>query len=189
MRVIKVFKTLLADRPTIERKYHNPDEPFDAYSIFNYSGYECDKLTGLSNTEIKENMPALAKKYKDLPHPVAKALYVKYVLENTQIDINESDYFITLHACTRIGNKAFKIDWYNEILDEKPEIRQILKDFNDSGTVAIWPDFDHVVPDFNSLLHLGFSGIRERARKYKAQHKQNGTLTEEKRVFFEGIEI
>ena len=184
-----MFKNLLKDRPIIERKYHNPDEPFNAYDRFGYVGYECDKSTGLSNDEIKANLDGLAKKYKNLPHPVAKALYVKYVLENTQIDVNESDYFITLRAITRIGKHHFQDCWYNEILEKSPELRKSMKDFNESGAIAIWPDFDHVVPDWDSLMKLGFTGIRQRARKYKKIHEEDGTLTEEMSAFFEGIEI
>ncbi len=184
-----MFKTLSYDRPTIERKYHDPEKPFDAYKRFNYNGYECDSNTGLTNDEIKANLSELSNKLSDLPHPVAKANAVKYVLENTRIDINESDYFITLYSCNRLALCSTLKKWKTEKFSEIPEISAIMDDFNKSGAVAVWPDFDHVVPDWQSLLELGFAGIRERARKYKKQHSENGTLTDDVEAFFEGIEI
>lgn len=57
----------------------------------------------------------------------------------------------------------------------------------DSGSVVIWPDFDHVVPDWKSILSLGFSGILGRVKEYKSLHEQNGTLDENKRGIFDGI--
>ena len=53
----------------------------------------------------------------------------------------------------------------------------------------IWTDYDHVVPDWKSLMELGFQGILERAKMYRNKHIQNETMTEEMAAFFEGIEI
>jgi hypothetical protein len=64
-----------------------------------------------------------------------------------------------------------------------------MDDLNASGAIAIWPDFDHVVPDWASLVELGFVGIRERARDYRRAHEGKGELTEKQKAFFDGIEI
>ncbi|MCQ2754067.1 MAG: hypothetical protein MJ231_03365 [bacterium] len=184
-----MFKTLNNDRATIERKYHNSGEPFDALKRFNYNGYECDSSTGLTNDEIKVNVEILSQKMSDLPHPVAKANIIKYVLENTRIDINQSDYFITLYCCNRLAINSVLYRWNDEKFSKMPEISEIMNDFNDSGAVAMWPDFDHVVPDWQSLLELGFVGIRERARKYRKLHEEKGTLTKDVEAHFDGIEV
>jgi hypothetical protein len=33
-----------------------------------------------------------------MPHPIAKAQAVAYVLDNTRIDVNARDYYIGLHS-------------------------------------------------------------------------------------------
>ena len=47
----------------------------------------------------------------------------------------------------------------------------------------------HVVPDWNSLLTLGFSGIVERVKSYRQKHAEGGTLTDEAGAYFDGMEI
>ena len=48
-----------------------------------------------------------------------------------------------------------------------------MHDMNESGAIAIWPDFDHVVPDWDAILDLGFSGLKKRAEEYKDLHRKN----------------
>ena len=72
------------DRKFIENKYHKTDEPFNPYARMAYHGYGYDKSTGLEDEEIRDGLAKLYEKTKDLPHPVAKAYAVKYVLENTK---------------------------------------------------------------------------------------------------------
>lgn len=64
-----------------------------------------------------------------------------------------------------------------------------MHDMNESGAIAIWPDFDHVVPDWDAILDLGFSGLKKRAEEYKDLHRKNETLTPETEAFFDGIII
>ncbi len=64
-----------------------------------------------------------------------------------------------------------------------------MRDMNVSGAITIWPDFDHVVPDWDSILGLGFPGLKKRAEEYKELHRKNNTLTPEKEAFFDGIII
>ncbi len=54
--------------------------------------------------------------------------------------------------------------------------------------MAIWPDFDHVIPNWDSLLELGFSGLLERTKMYHNDKKKSG-ITPEQDAFYEGIEI
>ncbi len=178
------------DRSFIENKYHKTDEPFNPYSRMAYHGYDFDKSTGLEDEEIKDGLSRLYEKTKDLPHPVAKAYAVKYVLENTKIDINEHDLFVGLWSVNRLANPVTLNKWNDEVFETiLPEVKQKMNDMNESGAVAIWPDFDHVVPDWDSILCLGFSGLKKRAEEYKELHKARGTLTPETEAFFDGIII
>ena len=178
------------DRSFIENKYHKTDEPFNPYSRMAYHGYDFEKSTGLEDEEIKDGLSKLYEKTKDLPHPVAKAYAVKYVLENTKIDINEHDLFVGLWSVNRLANSVTLNKWNAEVFETiLPEVKQKMNDMNESGAVAIWPDFDHVVPDWDAILCLGFPGLKKRAEEYKELHKARGTLTPETEAFFDGIII
>lgn len=178
------------DRSFIENKYHKTDEPFNPYSRMAYHGYDFDKSTGLEDEEIKDGLSKFYEKTKDLPHPVAKAYAVKYVLENTKIDINEHDLFVGLWSVNRLANSVTLNKWNAEVFETiLPKVKQKMNDMNESGAVAIWPDFDHVVPDWDAILCLGFPGLKKRAEKYKELHKARGTLTPETAAFFDGIII
>ena len=178
------------DRSFTENKYHKTDEPFNPYSRMAYHGYDFDKSTGLEDEEIKDGLSKLYEKTKDLPHPVAKAYAVKYVLENTKIDINEHDLFVGLWSVNRLANSVTLNKWNAEVFETiLPKVKQKMNDMNESGAVAIWPDFDHVVPDWDAILKLGFPGLKKRAEEYNELHKARGTLTPETAAFFDGIII
>ena len=176
------------DRKTIENKHHIKGEKFNPYIRMAYHGYEYDKTTGKDDGEITDGLKKLYDSIKDLPHPQAKAYAVKYVLENTRIDINEHDWFVGFYSVNRLADRITSDRWYNEIFAcVIPETDALMKDMNNSGAVSIWPDFDHVVPDWDSVLLLGFPGLMKRALFYRSRHEANGTLTESAKAFFDGI--
>ena len=168
------------DRKFIENKYQKTDEPFNPYARMAYHGYDYDNSTGLEDEEIKEGLSRLSEKIKTLPHPIAKAYAVKYVLENTKIDINEHDFFVGFWSVNRLANCITQDKWNEEVFNNiLPELKDKMHDMNESGAIAIWPDFDHVVPDWDAILDLGFPGLKKRAEEYKEQHIKNSTLTPE----------
>ena len=152
-----------------------------------YHGYDYDETTGLSDEGICELLLALDPQISHLPHPVAKAKALALVLENTRIDVNEHDYFVGIYSWNRLADCITLTKWKNEVFSgELADVDALMKDMNASGAVSIWPDFDHVVPDWDSLLRLGFPGLRQRARDYRAKL---GTLTPRQEAFFDGIEL
>lgn len=178
------------DRKFIENKYHMTNEPFNPYNRMAYHGYDYDVSTGMGDDEIKEGLKNLYEKIKDLPHPIAKAYAVKYTLDNTRIDVNEHDYFVGFYSVNRLASAIGQWKWYGEVFDKIiPKTKALIDDMNNSGAVTVWPDFDHVVPDWNSLLTLGFSGIVERVKSYRQKHAEGGTLTDEAAAYFDGMEI
>lgn len=178
------------DRYHIERKYHDPDKEFDAFQRMAYHGIGYIEESGLDDAELLKGLEELSKNTENLPHPISRAMAIKYVLENERVYINEHDYFVGLYSLKRLANSVTFSKWEAE--SRALRVQQLVQqagDFNNSGAVMIWTDYDHVVPDWKSLMELGFSGIRERARVYKEQHKKNNTLDDEMAAFFEGIEI
>lgn len=185
-----MFKTFDADRSTIERKYHNPQEPFEPLHRMQYHGYEYDPSTGLDDEQIRAGLQKLDHEIGHLPHPIVKAKAVAYVLENTRIDVNEHDYFVGFYSWGRLASDITLTKWKKELFTDKlPEIDRMMKDYNASGAITIWPDFDHVVPDWDSLVKLGFTGIRDRARRFRKLHEEKAPLTQAQESYFDGIEI
>lgn len=185
-----MFKTFNEDRKFIERKYHNPEESFDPYVRMKYHGSGYDEKSGLEDKSILEGLKKLQDEISSLPHPVARALAVKYVLENERLYINEHDYFVGFYSLNRLADSVTFDTWNQEVQTKRnPKLRELDQNFNESGAVAIWADYDHVVPDWDSLMKLGFPGILERAEKYKTQRMGMGVLTNEQIAYFEGIRI
>ena len=172
------------------QKYHDPKKPFNPYKRMQYHGYAYDPATGMSEEEIVLGLDALEATLAPLPHPVAKARAIEYVLKNTRIDVNEHDYFIGLETWGRVIGKTTVLKWKDEVFSTRfSETEEEIRHLKDSGALAIAPDFDHVVPDWDALMTLGFSGIRRRAREYRAMHEATRALTEEEIAFFDGIEL
>lgn len=185
-----MMTTFKEDRKWIERKYHNPDEPFDPYSRMRYHGVGYEETSGLDDAGILEGLKNLQPVLAGLPHPVAKAQAIRYVLEKERLYVNEHDYFVGFYSLNRLANTVTSDIWNQEAYEmRRPELKLLDQLFNESGAVAIWPDYDHVVPDWESLMKLGFRGILERAQKYEQQRKETGTLTSEQEAYFEGIKI
>lgn len=178
------------DRIYIENKYHKTNEPFNPHERMAYHGYDFDKTTGMEDEEIVQGLENLYEGIKNLPHPVIKAQAVKYVLDHTKIDVNEHDLFVGFWSVNRLANCITSDKWNKDVFENiLPAVDEKMKDMSQSGAVGIWPDFDHVVPDWDSVLGLGFSGLLKRAEQYKEQHRKSGTLTPETEAVFEGIII
>lgn len=178
------------DREWIENKYHRTDEPFDPLNRMAYHGIGYAEETGMDDEEILTGLKMLQPSLSTMPHPVARAMAIKYVLETERLYINEHDCFVGLYSLGRLANSVTSNVWQGET--QKKRDPATLKNaglFNESGAVANWTDYDHVVPDWESLMRLGFTGVKERAQKYRKKHLEDGTLTEEMAAFFDGIAI
>ncbi|MBE6572544.1 MAG: hypothetical protein E7656_09890 [Ruminococcaceae bacterium] len=184
-----MFKTLLADRETIENKYHLQSEPFDHFNRMYYHGYDYDPTTGMDDDELKQKLAEYAKTIEHLSHPVIKAKLFEFVLDNTRIDVNEHDYFIGLYSWGRVISPHTVHKWAGELNDKLKSDTTLMQDYNKAGVCYGWLDYDHTVPDWDSLCELGFSGVLERARNSYNKHRENGTVTEKMEEFFKGVEI
>ncbi len=178
------------DKEFLDNKYHKANEPFDPFQRMSYHGYAYDERTGLSDEEIQEGLEGMQAELAELPHPIAKAKAVRYVLENTRIDISPHDYFVGFWSVNRLPYRFTFSQWWHEIFGEKiPHISGLRNRLGQSNTGGVGPDVEHIIPDWNALFTLGFAGIRARAAKYRQMHCENGTLTEAAKALFEGIDI
>jgi len=181
-----MFKTLLTDKKMIERKYHNPDELYNSFDRMNYHGYDYDETTGLSDEEIDKGLASLSEKLEGLPHPIHKARLFEYVLDNTRIDVAEHDYFIGMYTWDRPVSPLTVNKWSAQVYDAFPKETAVLNALDKSGATFGWLDYDHTVPDWDSMMKLGFSGLLSRAEEC---YKMIDTPTEKQTAFFEGVQI
>lgn len=78
--------------------------------------------------------------------------------------------------------------WFAEI-KTTPEYDEAVKDIKETGTGYFGPDYDHSVPDWDSVINLGFKGILERAEKYYQEKKNDGSLTEKQNIYYQSVFI
>ena len=157
-----------------------------------YENPRFDPATGVIGEQ--ETIDAVAA-IEEASHAVTKARACAYVLEHCAIDVNPKGWFGANFAgrvpkYVRGANRALEKmvhGWFKELIDGQP-IVQTLDDMNESkaGAGAHFADHAHWVPDWDSALYLGFSGLRERARGYRKGFEQ---LTPEQEDYFESIEI
>ena len=179
-----MFKTFEQDREFIENKYHLKSQPYNSFARWHYHGYAYDESTGLSDEEIQNGLQALYEQIKDEDHYIQKAKYFAYVLDHTRIDINEHDYFVGIWTWNRPIAKYTMDIWAEEHARPFPKATETIATFDSSGAAYGWLDYDHTVPDWDSLLNLGFSGILQRLHdSYQALLKK-GEVTQKKTNFY-----
>jgi len=175
------------DRIWIENKYHNTKEPYNAYNRMAYHGHPYDPSTGMDDDEMAAGLQKIAEESKTLPHPVAKARGFRYIVENARIMLDGHDWYLGFYNWGRLLDKPFLNPWVDEILRGIGEKNDLKNLYDETGAVAIWPDFDHVIPNWGDLLTLGFPGLLARVESYHADFQKKG-ITEKQEAFFCGME-
>ena len=184
----RLFDLRPHDRFYIENKYHRTDEPFDGFDRMAYHGYEYDPSTGMTDEEIHAGLAVLVSGLEGQSHSVMKAKAVEYVLDHTRIDVNEHDYFPGLYSWGRLIDRHTVNRWHGEAIEKAAaELdSQLLFDLPNSGAASYSLDFDHTVPDYDSMMELGFAGILSRAEDSFAALEQP---TDAQKDFFAAVQI
>ena len=179
------------DRNYLENKYHKTSEPFNSFNRMAYHGYEYDISTGLDDDAIRAGLEELTSSLEGESRPIMKARAIEYVLDNTRIDINEHDYFVGIYSWSRLIGKYTVAKWrdatYLKAREEAKSTKNI--DYGRTGTAWIGLDFDHTVPDWDSLVSLGFSGILKRAEDSYEKLCREGGVSEKQEVFYRSVKI
>ncbi len=175
------------DMDYIRNKYHDPK----TYDIHGSRFLRRDSLfsedTGMEAEALYAEMLKKDEKNKALPHPVRKAICLKFLLENTRIACDRRDRFPNVNILDR-GMTRITSKWRNEVFGTIiPEVEKKRAQLERDGIATIGPDYDHSVPVWEKLYALGFSGIAENAEKKKAEKAEKRPLTPEEEGFFDGI--
>ena len=80
------------------------------------------------------------------------------------------------------------LQWQKDI-PKTPEFIAASQYIKDSGAGTFWADYDHSVPDWESVESLGFPGLLERAKRFHKEKRDSGELTEEQEVYYRSVEI
>ena len=163
------------------------------YLISKFRNPVLDPATGLTNDEIRQQLPDFARTLKDAPIPVLKGRCFEFICRKMQIDVNPHDCFPGFGCYNRnlrpirpVIDQLYTAVYEADIKDRAGDIWQKRQA---AGLHTIWPDFDHSVPEWDNVFALGFPGLRDRAEKYRQIHAENGTLTDQVAAYFDGIDI
>lgn len=155
--------------------------------------------------------------HKNKPHPIVKAKVIEFIADNAAIEVNPKDWFgfnffgwFTPNSAQKVFEKYKGTDPYlvkfNDPYYVQRPLRYVVEQwiaeiprteaykkadykFRETGAGITSYDYDHSVPDWDSVLRLGFSGILKRAECFHETHRRNGTLTQEMDVYYESVEI
>lgn len=178
------------DKTYIMNKYHDQSRPFDPFRRFLICPLPYGDKPGMRPDAIRAGIAEQDKRLSHLPHAVRKARAFAYVLEHTRLSCDARDRFPAIECIDRPLNDTLIAPWYAEVFGTViPETERERAAMERSGTVTMWPDFDHSVPDWDRLFSLGFSGILAEARAAREAIASQRDLTREEDAFFEGIFI
>ncbi|MEG0767265.1 MAG: pyruvate formate lyase family protein, partial [Clostridia bacterium] len=148
--------------------------------------------SGMPFSDLKREVAQLAEKWKDLPRPCVKARCFAYVCEHVQLAVSPHDWFVGLGCWNRYDKPLSAVisRWMDEVFSQKlADASTLIDQHNRAGTLAMWMDYDHSVPDWDAVLSLGFEGLRKRALSYREQRRARSEMTPEAEAYFEAIEI
>ncbi len=165
-----------------------------------YETLHFDPDTGIADyVQLREGIRETAERYAAYTPPIVKAKAIEYLLDNAALDINPADWF-GFNFCgwftakkgeeLHINRKPLQFlanQWQNEI--PKPEsFRKAGANIAETGAGIFWCDYDHSVPDWDSVIGLGFGGILTRAQAYHNKHREEGTLTPAMEDYYISVE-
>ena len=148
-----------------------------------------DASSGLSIDELMDNAKQYLAEHKEEPRIVQKANIFSLVLSQGQIEVDEKDWFADR---LNHGDLLIKIrrEWHLEVEEKHlTKEKQINVQASEKGSFIAELDVGHTSPDWSCILRYGPLGLRERARQARKLAESEQKLTEEKRAFYEAVDI
>ena len=169
-----------------------------------YENPNFEKGSGIfDRDEIMQGVEKLLFEMDGQPHSLIKARAFEYVLDNAAIEINPIDWFGVNFSGWYIRKIAEKSEKYKgmhsplKVLSrywisttpQPPEFVAAGKGIEECGAGEFWCDYDHSVPDWDSILNLGFEGILRRAMAYRDEKRKDGSITKAQEDYYASVEI
>ena len=148
-----------------------------------------DPKTGVTQEQAKEKLLALSKELEAKePWNVVKAECFAWLCDNLAIDVSPLDWFPAF-ACWNRYARPMKpvLDRRNGEIERKfyPETATRINEGNRQGLWCVWKDFDHIVPDWDTVIPLGFPGMKARL---EANWQEEKPYYRAEKIAAEGIE-
>ena len=125
-----------------------------------------DPKTGVTQEQAKEKLLALAKELEPKePWNVVKAECFAWLCDNLAIDVSPLDWFPAFACWNRYARPISPVlGRRNGEIERRfyPEILSRMHEGNRQGKWMVWKDFDHIVPDWDTVIPLGFAGLKAR---------------------------
>ena len=185
-----MLENLKLDRPFIENKYHKTTEPFNSFARMTYHGWECDPATGYDDEQMKEALAAYIPTIPEASHAIIKAKAFAFVLDHMRFTVDEHDWFPCFYNWNRPLNAFTIAKWNGELYGtDSPIPKELLafrNEYSAAGDLVAYLDYDHSIPDWHAFYELGFRGVMERARTFRAARE---SLDERQTAYFDSIDI
>ena len=144
-----------------------------------------DRSTGVDNATASAEVLRLAAELEPTePWNVVKARCFAYLCEKIAIDVSPYDWFPAfacwdrhkrpLSGVIRRRNGKIAALFY-------PAIGHEINEGNKIGKWMVWKDFDHIIPEWDKVIPLGFPGMKKRLRdnwKDKPYYKAVGMTSD-----------
>ena len=176
-------RSFYANRPFIENEFE--------YAKF-------DTSTGIDPAILYESLKEMSDAPTDEPRPIVYARLFSYLLDHTQLQINEHTPFsvklnfgidYTDFATNCVLQKSIS-QAKNQVRKEKlPSEYAQFSTFASVGLDWMMVDFTHTIPNWPYLLENGFAGILENARESKQKLLDNKSHQSEQIVFLDSVII
>ena len=148
-----------------------------------------DPRTGVTQEQAREKLLALSKELEPKePWNVVKATCFAWLCDNLAIDVSPLDWFPAFACWDRCKWPMRPVlSRRNGEIERKfyPEICPRMYEGNRQGKWMVWKDFDHIVPDWDEVIPLGFAGMKARLL---ANWKEGKPYYCAERIAAEGIE-
>ena len=125
-----------------------------------------DPTTGVTQEQARENLLKISKELESRETwNVVKAECFAWLCDNLSIDVSSLDWFPAFACWDRYARPMSPVLWWrNGRIEQKyyPAILPRMWKGNEQGRWMIWKDFDHIIPEWDKVLTLGFPGMKAR---------------------------
>ena len=149
----------------IMNKFHDTGKPFNSLSRFVRHDAIFSPDTGMDPQLIQVKILENDQQYLDRSHFYRKAKALEFVLDHTRIDCDPRDIFPAINCTDRPVEKTLVKQWYDDVFQNiLPEVNDRMRLQSKNGVTALYPDYNHTLPVWDTIFSIGFTGILENVR-------------------------
>ena len=161
----------------------------DRYVEWKWRTDVTDPSTGVSMDAARAHLLKMSRELEPKePWNVVKADCFAWLCDNIAIDVSEHDWFPAFSCWNRYARPMSPVlGRRNAEIGAKyyPEIGSRIDKGNRIGRWMVWKDFDHIIPEWDKVLPLGFTGMK---RRLEANWKDGVPYYRAEKIAADGIE-